>query len=138
MQIQLQPLRERREDILVLAHHFIKKFCHELGLKPKRLSQEVAQIFLNYDWPGNVRDLRNLLREILITTDQEIIYSEHIHLNSQSNSHKNSEKILTLAEMEQQYIYKILQLTGYNKKQTAKLLGISLNTLKRKMRLNSY
>ncbi|MDE3078766.1 MAG: sigma 54-interacting transcriptional regulator [Paracoccaceae bacterium] len=76
--LNIAPLRDRGEDVLILARHFIDKFNRQYDRRIKGLSDEVAQIFLKYPWPGNVRELENLLERIFILEDDDIVLPSHL------------------------------------------------------------
>src|SRR4029077_14834296 len=75
------PLRERVEDIRLLANHFLKEFTTAYGRKPKELTDEALRILEEYSWPGNVRELRNLMERIVIMNPQSRIDGRHIRLD---------------------------------------------------------
>ena len=75
--IHLPPLRERQEDIPLLAQHFLIKYCQEMGKNPKRISPAVMEMFLRYSWPGNIRELENIIERAVIMSDEEEILPRH-------------------------------------------------------------
>jgi len=83
--IHLPPLRERGNDILVLAKHFMDLFCKENNLAKKTLSQEAQQKLLAYPFPGNVRELRSVIELSVVMADDETVLPEHITLNTSSS-----------------------------------------------------
>ena len=78
--LRLPPLRERPEDIPLLARHFLEKFCREMGGKPKSLSPAAVELLLRHSWPGNVRELENTMERIAVMTDEQIILPAHLPL----------------------------------------------------------
>jgi len=84
--IPLPPLRERQEDISLLAQHFLKKYCQELGKNPQRLSPAAMDLLMRYSWPGNVRELENLMERVVIMTDEEVILPRHFPFPLQESS----------------------------------------------------
>lgn len=76
--LNIAPLRDRGDDVLILARHFIDKFNRQYGRRISGLSDEVAQIFLQYPWPGNVRELENLLERIFILEDDDVVLPTHL------------------------------------------------------------
>ena len=84
--IPLPPLRERQEDISLLAQHFLKKYCQELGKNPQRLSPAAMDLLMRYSWPGNVRELENLMERVVIMTDEEVILPGHFPFPLQESS----------------------------------------------------
>ncbi|MEE8153163.1 MAG: sigma-54 dependent transcriptional regulator, partial [candidate division NC10 bacterium] len=76
--IEVPPLRERREDILLMARHFLKGFCAEYGKKEKTLSPDAMELFLQHPWPGNVRELKNVVERLVIMVPGEVIHRFHV------------------------------------------------------------
>ena len=129
--IDLPPLRSRREDILPLAEHFLKKYTKQNDSPVKSFSLEVVEFMLNYDWPGNVRELENMVeRGVVLSKDKVITLAEFPQEITSSNP--ADEK--TLEALEKNHIRKVLQDTGGNIARTAKLLGIHRMTLYNKMK----
>jgi DNA-binding NtrC family response regulator len=138
--IQLPPLKERREDIPLLVHHFIEKFNGETGKRVQGLTPRATAVLQAYAWPGNIRELRNTVERAMILVDGEIIGEEHLPPDMQS-SHPEAATLrvplgLGLDQVEKDYILASLQRNGGNKARTAELLGISEKTLYNK--LNRY
>jgi DNA-binding NtrC family response regulator len=140
IRIHIPPLRERRQDILVLCDYFLAKMSrgHE-----EELSDSEIEKLVHYDWPGNVRELKNILeRAVLLQKGSSIKPSEFLARVNQQSSLKVAacvspdNEITTLDEMEKTYIKCVLEKLSNNYTQTARALGISLSTLKRK--INSY
>jgi DNA-binding NtrC family response regulator len=134
--INLPPLRNKREDIPHLVNYFLDKFSR--GGKKKHFSREAMEILLAYDWPGNVRELSNVVeRAIIVSNDRAEIFALDLSegmLNPVSRLRESKEpqvsgKILTLSEMEAEYIRNVLQSVGGNKSRAARLLGISRKNL---------
>jgi DNA-binding NtrC family response regulator len=129
--IDLPPLRSRREDILPLAEHFLKKYSKQNNSPVKSFSPEVVEFMLNYDWPGNVRELENMIeRGVVLSKDNSITLAEFP--TELTNSIPTDEK--TLEAMERNHIQKALEETGGNITRTAKILGIHRMTLYNKMK----
>jgi len=133
--IMIPPLRERREDIPLLIEHFLKKYNSRLG-KEVRLSKEDLDALLSYDYPGNVRELENIIERVVVLSTDGVIKKEDLPFVSD----KGEDRLVTLSEVsqraEKEYIEKVLRLTGGNKTRAAELLGISRKTLWEKM--NTY
>ena len=131
--ITLPPLRDRGEDILLLANFFLHSLKKELKKEISGFTPAACLEMLRHDWQGNIRELRNLVeREVIFCRNGWIALSG---LNPQTSSQipAKTQEIITLREMEKQYIEKILNLTGNNKSKAARLLGISRTTLREKM-----
>jgi DNA-binding NtrC family response regulator len=84
--ITIPPLRERREDIGILARHFIEKGCRELGKKTMTLAPAAQEAMLAYPWPGNVRELQNCIERAVILTGGEVIHPKHLNLQAEDFS----------------------------------------------------
>jgi two-component system nitrogen regulation response regulator NtrX len=134
------PLRERTEDIPVLADHFLKEFTLAYGRKPKELTKEAFEVLQQHRWPGNVRELRNLMERIVIMNPQVRIDARHIPLNPAKRAvfEKPIERFGSLhdvrAAAEREYILKTLDETKGNVSRTAELLGLERSNLYRKMK----
>ena len=134
------PLRERVEDIPLLADHFLKEFTLAYGRKPKELTPEAFNVLQQHRWPGTVRELRNLMERIVIMNPQVRIDARHIPLNPAKRSvfERPAERFGSLhdvrAAAEREYILKTLDETKGNVSRTAELLGLERSNLYRKMK----
>ena len=140
-QINLPPLRERREDIPVLAKYFLEEANHELNRNIKGFSNEVMKFFLGYNWPGNVRELKNLIKRAVLLSDSEQINPSHLSVNNtaQSQNKANLTDALTSFEdaskaFERNLIKNVLEKAGGNKIKAAEILQINRKMLYRKMK----
>ncbi len=131
--IFIPPLRERKDDISLLASHFLEKFSHEKGKKIVDFSPEVMEIFLAHPWPGNVRELENVIEHAVIIAKKDEISVKDL---PQYILHKSvqSEELATLQDFEKDLILKTLKETNWNKHKAAKKLKINRSTLYGKMR----
>jgi len=139
VEISLPPLRERREDIPLLAKHFSYKTARAQNAPEKTITREAMTALVKYKWQGNVRELENAVERAFILSGDEIdpeSLPPKIRLASQYNyEERNSEsKRPTLEEMEKRYILEILNSVGEDKAQAAAILGIDLSTLYRKLK----
>jgi two-component system response regulator AtoC len=126
--IELPPLRERKEDIPLLAEHFLHKFAAENRKEVTEFSPEVIESLLAYDWPGNIRELENSIeRAIILSRDSSIttadLPQENVSLVSSASIGKN------LKEVEKTHILNVLRETGENYSEAARILGVSRMTL---------
>ena len=134
------PLRERKEDIPVLAAHFLHEFTTAYGRKPKELSEEAIAALIGYHWPGNVRELRNVMERIVIIHTQRRIEARHLQLdnNRKAQNSKLSDGFSSLQEVkeaaERDFILRKLEETGGNVSRASELLGLERSNLYRKMR----
>ncbi|WP_045211936.1 sigma-54 dependent transcriptional regulator [Desulfonatronovibrio magnus] len=164
--LKLPALRERGDDVLLLAGHFVSSFCKQYGLGKMTFDQKAQQWLMDYDWPGNVRELQNLMeRAVLLAGPDKIIGIRNFLLNDQDwMGHEEMETeqcsdpvqeldspapdsqavqvelsdddVIPISEMEKRMIIKGLERTGGNRTQASELLGISVRTLRNK--LNEY
>lgn len=142
--IQLPPLRERHEDIIPLAEHFIKKFSVESHLHPKTLTKEAKDQLLSYSWPGNVRELANIMERAVVMGQEGQISIEDILLgpaategSTRKETTVESEAVpigMTLKELEKTLILKTLRAQENNRTKTAEILDISVRTLRNKLK----
>jgi two-component system, NtrC family, nitrogen regulation response regulator NtrX len=133
------PLRDRREDIPLLADHFLAEFTTAYGRKPKELTSEAYQLLGEYHWPGNVRELKNLIERIVILNPQVRVDARHIPLNpARKQADRSLDRFGSLQEVreaaEREYILKKLEETSGNITRTAELLGLERSNLYRKMK----
>jgi two-component system nitrogen regulation response regulator NtrX len=134
------PLRERVEDVPLLADHFIREFTTAYGRKPKELTAEAYNLLQEYPWPGNVRELKNLMERIVIMNAQVRVDARHIPLNASRRAvfERPAERFGSLQEVreaaEREYILKKLEEAQGNVTRTAELLGLERSNLYRKMR----
>ena len=142
--VYLPPLRERKEDIPLLANHFIAMFNKEFKKNVRSISPEVEKLLQRYSWPGNVRELKNIIERAMLLEAEEELLPEHLPPEIIGNEeeilpHEGPATIdelypITLKEMERLVIEKTLNETGQNKSQAAKILGISRQTLREKVK----
>lgn len=139
--IHLEPLRNRKEDIVPLANFFLKKFCSENHKMLKKLTQSAAQKLRQYPWPGNVRELANIIeRTVVLHTSQEIDEPD-LRLDPtiekpsafETGTEKDLPENISLHELEKRYILQTLRAHNENRTRTAKVLGISVRTLRNKI-----
>ena len=131
--IELPPLRQRKEDILPLAKHFIDRYSGQIGRLTPTLSSEARDLFLSYPWSGNVREMMNAVEHALIVCDGEITRNDlPIDMLSGEIS-PASDDSFDLKSVERNHIIKVLHHTHGNKTETARLLKIGLTTLYRKI-----
>jgi len=145
VKLVIPPLRERKEDIPLLIDHFISRFSRLIGKDIEGVSHAVVQILMSYDFPGNVRELENIIEYATLICDKNIIDLEHLPDNLRLRMGLGFEKRLSittnkggsLRDIEKEYIYEVLRQNNWNRKMASKQLGIHPSTLWRKMkRLN--
>ncbi len=132
--ISIPPLRERGDDILLLARHFLQKFCRELGRPVPKFTDEALSALTRYEWPGNVRELENLIQRLLIMVDGETIdvpdLPPHMRFSVLNERRLNR----TLLEIEQEHIRQVLASVNGNITKAAQILGIDRKTLRNKLK----
>jgi two-component system response regulator HydG len=133
--LQLPPLRERKNDIPLLAKHFLHQFAAEQGKDVQGLSAEVARLFFDYSWSGNVRELENIIEHaVVLSKYKQIEVSDLPAVLQNSNSSVPAESNRSIfMENEKKLLEHVLEACGWNKKQAALRLGISRSTLYSKL-----
>jgi DNA-binding NtrC family response regulator len=136
--IELPPLRDRREDIPLLAQHFIKKFSGEMKKSISGIPEDALKILLNYSWPGNVRELENVIQRAITLTRHEAILPEDLPITmiedkEESLLEKGLREKYTVSQLEKEYIKRVLLEVGGNKSKAAEILGLDRKTLYRKL-----
>jgi transcriptional regulator with PAS, ATPase and Fis domain len=136
--IELPPLRERREDIPLLVQHFTGKFSDETKKKISGVSEDALKLLVNYSWPGNVRELENVIQRAVTLTRYETILPDDLPSSMLQEIRENvldkgfREKY-SIDQLEKEYIRKILIEVGGNKSKAAEILGLDRKTLYRKL-----
>ncbi len=139
--LHLPPLRERPDDIKLLAETFVKKFSSDFGKKIKGISNVAMDYLLKHNWPGNIRELRNIIRTAVALNDKDMIWLEDIPIRNEfstSTAYSDKDNIkmetLSLSEMEKIHIERVLRYCGWNKTKAANILKISRPRLHRKIK----
>jgi DNA-binding NtrC family response regulator len=135
IEVKIPSLRERREDINVLARHFIDKYSRENGRNMARITDEAMEALNNYTWPGNIRELRNVIERAVVLSGDEIGLAE---LPDKIKNYDGSKSMRTLKDRLDYYeeiiIKETLQANDWNKDETSRQLGVDLATLYRKIK----
>jgi two-component system response regulator PilR (NtrC family)/two-component system response regulator HydG len=138
IEVVLPPLRDRAEDVLPLAEHFLSEAAVRTGKRISTFTQAALKILLAYPWPGNVRELENVIERAVALAEGEQLGPDD--LPSQVRERRSSDVLagalargLTLAELEREYISRVLQAEGGNKTRAAQRLGLDRKTLYRKL-----
>jgi len=132
--IDILPLRERGNDILLLASHFANKFARELGKHTLRFSNKALEVLKNYYWPGNVRELENVIQRLVVMTDDELIDAPDLPSLMRFSALRGTGLNRTLSEVESEYIRNVLESVGGNKTKAADILGVDRKTLREKLK----
>ncbi|GAB5411989.1 MAG: sigma-54 dependent transcriptional regulator [Chlamydiales bacterium] len=135
--IHLPPLRERVEDILPLAEYFIELACQKNGKELMTLSEAARERLLGYAFPGNIRELANIIEHTVVLDKAGVIEAEHLPLDKFKAPVIESGKHLPLHEVEKNYILKILDLCNGNRTHASRILGIHVRTLRNKIKIYS-
>jgi two-component system response regulator AtoC len=133
--IHLPSLRERPDDIPLLADHFLRKFAAQNNKPASRISPEAMDVLIRYRWPGNVRELENVIERTATLSSTNLMLPEdlprRLQLEPAQMDLKSLPSRISLSELEKLYIQKVLEETGGNKKRAADILGIDRRTLYR-------
>ncbi len=134
IRIEMPPLRERGDDVLLLAGHFLAKYAAELGRPAPHFTDGVIEAFEEYDWPGNVRELENAVLRLVTMVEGDVIDLQD--LPSQMRFHLRAGAGLnrTLKEVEVEHVVNVLESVGGNKSRAAKILDIDVKTLREKLK----
>ena len=146
--IFLPPLRERRQDIPVLTRHFIETFNREFGKSVKGISQEAEKFLLEYDWPGNIRELRNIIERALILENEEIMQLEHLPRELVSREHRSRHEDqpagpfqlvlpaegIDIEDVERELIRQALEISENNQSKAAKKLNLGIDAFRYRMK----
>lgn len=135
--IRLPALRERKDDITLLADHFLRKYEKPLGRSPMRFSKGAMRLLMNYRWPGNVRELENTIERAAILAETDVIHThdlpEKLHDALPANGDASDTPGMTLEELEREHMRRVLNQVNGDKVKAAQVLGIHLSTLYRKV-----
>jgi len=135
--LRIPPLRERMEDIPLLCSYFLDKYRKEFDKDIKGVSDEVLSIFMNSYFPGNVRELENVIERSVIVCEEGYIKKEHLpqrFIGVKGYGDTKQKEFLTLAELEKKHIVEVLNATRGNKSEAARILGITRSSLWRKLK----
>lgn len=133
--LEMPPLREIKEDIPHLVHHFMKKFSKESHRVVNRISPDAMDLLMRYDWPGNVRQLENIIERAFALGEGDMIYEKDlpVEIRELDKSASIGNASLNLVENEKLLLKRALKSANGNKADAAKLLGINITTVYRKM-----
>ncbi|MDD4178866.1 MAG: sigma-54 dependent transcriptional regulator [Candidatus Margulisbacteria bacterium] len=133
--IHLPPLRERKEDIPLLAEHFINKYNREFGKRIKGISKEALRLLMDYAWPGNIRELENLIERLIVLTKDGVLGTEKLPPEIAGEAPSKSHRLVVrlsdaVQHFESDFIRQAIEKAGGKKGEAAKKLGIHRNTLR--------
>jgi len=155
--IRMPALRERKEDILLFAKHFMHKFSKDFNKKFSRISTEAERLLLNYAWPGNIRELKNLFERTILLESGDVIEPRHLQMGLSSREERATSRLhqldeilnhgllpeggipfeAILEEIEKALILKASELTGWNQSKTAEMLLMKRDKLRYRMKIYS-
>jgi two-component system nitrogen regulation response regulator NtrX len=134
--IVVSPLREKKDDIPALVEYFLEYFASEYGQKPKKITPDALRTLEAYDWPGNIRELRNVIERLVIMTPSDTITSKNLIITEPTHSNYSAFKTLKEARdaFEKAFIIKKLEENNWNISKTAEILEIERSNLHRKIK----
>jgi DNA-binding NtrC family response regulator len=137
IEIRIPPLRERREDIPLLARHFLERLAHEMGRDVHDISEGAMKVLMDYNWPGNVRELENTVERAMVTCKSPVLTEDafaFLAANGIAAKPWTAPAGMTLQQMEKVLIMGTLERTNGNIKESASILGIDRSTLYEKIK----
>jgi transcriptional regulator with PAS, ATPase and Fis domain len=140
--IELPPLRARREDVRQLAQHFLNRFAASYGRPPQTLTDGAVSLLQSYGWPGNIRELENLVERLVVVCDSLLVDESELPLDITLNAglareaERESTFSTAMSALEKVYLRKVLAQVGWNRRRAAEQLGIGYSTLKAKLKLH--
>jgi len=141
--VEVPPLRDRRDDVLDLAQHFLARFAAEHGRRALTLSESALQLLERYRWPGNIRELENMMQRMAVVCDTEIVEESDLPYDlalaaasatEEPQSGENQSLEAAMLAFEKSYLRKALKRNDWNRKATAEQLKIGYSTLKTKLK----
>jgi DNA-binding NtrC family response regulator len=137
IKLGVPPLRERREDIAPLTAFFLQKFSKEYHWTAPKISPNAMKMLMEHHWPGNIRELKNVLLSVLVQVQGKTIYPRNLSAVSEdlgAMAKRSPQSFLSMETMEKQHIVEALERAGWNKAEAARLLEISRDTLYKKIK----
>ena len=136
--VRLPPLRERGNDILLLARHYLERACREYGLRPKSLAADAAEALVAHSWPGNVREVANLMERVALMTEGDQVVAASLHLPRETRATPRASRRVArvddqIAALERARIEDALSAEAGNISRAAARLGLARNTLRYRM-----
>jgi DNA-binding NtrC family response regulator len=136
LSIDVPPLRERDDDVLLLAQHFISKASEELGKEAPQFSDGVLEVLRRYDWPGNVRELENVIHRLIVMSERDRVDVPDLPSVMRFSVPRGNGPLRSLAEVEAEHVRSVLAIVNGNKTRAAGILGIDRKTLREILKRN--
>ena len=130
----MPPLRERENDILLLAKHFARKFAADQNKPEPQFTDDALRVLKNYYWPGNVRELQNVIQRMVVMCEEKIIEVVDLPSLMRFSALRGTGLNRTLAEMEAEHVRNVLSNVGHNLSRAAHILDIDRKTLREKIK----
>ncbi|MEO1618226.1 MAG: sigma 54-interacting transcriptional regulator [Planctomycetota bacterium] len=133
LELKVPPLRERGDDVLHLAEHFLELFARKRGAPILRLSDEATELLQSHTWPGNVRELRNAIERATVLATGDVIEAGDLGIVATAMPVSGHGEVMSLSQLEQTHITRVLKITGGNKTKACEILGITRPALYSKL-----
>ncbi|MEQ9410159.1 MAG: sigma 54-interacting transcriptional regulator [Fuerstiella sp.] len=133
IELRIPPLRDRGDDVFLLAEHFLHHFLRQVGRGPRRFTSEAMQLLREHAWPGNVRELKNAVERAVVLARGAEIEPADLGISGDDNTLTTNDALITLAEAERLHILSVLERVGGNKTHACRILGIGRGTLYKKL-----
>jgi two-component system response regulator HydG len=137
LSIDVPPLRDRGNDVLILTRHFAAKFAQEMGRAVPSFSDQAVQVLRNYHWPGNVRELENVIQRLVVMNEGGVVEVPDLPSLMRFSGLRNASFDRPLAEVEAEYIKNVLASVNGNRTRAAEILGIDRKTLREKLKASA-
>lgn len=131
--VNVPPLRERKEDIPILAEHFAESFCKDQGMAPLAIPRETMEFIKEYSWPGNIRELKNAIEAAIVVSNDGVLTPDDLQVAPASKPGKARQEAMSLDESEKLAIIRALEKSNWVQKDAAPLLGVSRRALNYKI-----
>lgn len=145
--IFLPPLRERKDDIILLAKYFIEHYCREFNKHVRSISNMAEKLLVEYHWPGNIRELKNVIERALILGSEETLLLEHLPLEIVARASSTVAPVATfklppegvdIEEVEKELIRQALEISDWNQSKAAKKLSLGIDAFRYRMKKFGY
>ena len=133
IELHILPLRERGNDILLLAEYFLQRYARKYQKEMRGLTREAKNKLLKYAWPGNVRELQHTMERAVILGDGSLLRPENFMFQASASRQKKEEEVLNLEQLERQAVERAMRLSEGNVTRAAEYLGITRFALYRKL-----